>query len=359
MNWRELIAALEREGVEELELLPALLGEPEEEELPWFVRGLIIGGAWLAGACLVGFAAMLFLDTAEEAMATGAILCAVAVVLRRQISGDFGEQLCFAWSVAGQMMLVGGFGVTAADVLSTALLALAIEVALLFTYPDRNHRFLNTKFAVFAVVGILYDLEIAWGLAATSLACAVGSGLLWSRAPALRSPLWAQMRGPIAYGLATSLYLLLLDSLERSLPLWGPWWPATMGMSLALAGFAVWIARERGAGWLDVTVIALGILALGALTLQAPGVIAGVGGLVVGAYARSRVLQGIALLSLIGFGSGYYYNLEISLLAKSGALAGSGTLVLALRAWMLRRSTPFSESGNQTTSMLETPEAPL
>ena len=44
-----------------------------------------------------------------------------------------------------------------------------------------------------------------------------------------------------------------------------------------------------------------------------------------------------ALVFLLCFGVLYYYDLSLSLLAKSGALVGSGLVLLGLRLFLLRR----------------------
>jgi uncharacterized membrane protein len=79
----------------------------------------------------------------------------------------------------------------------------------------------------------------------------------------------------------------------------------------------------------------LGLTAL--LTLQTPGVIAALGVLLLGFHRRSVVLLGMAVLFILVFGVGYYYDLQLSLLAKSLALLGSGLVLLGLRLFILRR----------------------
>ena len=79
----------------------------------------------------------------------------------------------------------------------------------------------------------------------------------------------------------------------------------------------------------------LGLTAL--LTLNTPGVIGAAGILALAFHRRNTVLLGLAVAFLIGFGVFYYYDLSLSLLAKSGALVGSGLVLLGLRLFLLRR----------------------
>ena len=49
------------------------------------------------------------------------------------------------------------------------------------------------------------------------------------------------------------------------------------------------------------------------------------------------VLLGMAVVFILVFGVGYYYDLQLSLLAKSLTLLGSGLVLLGLRLFILRR----------------------
>jgi uncharacterized membrane protein len=89
-------------------------------------------------------------------------------------------------------------------------------------------------------------------------------------------------------------------------------------------------------GLAGVTVFAaLALTAL--LTFRTPGVIAALGVLMLGFHRRSVVLLGMAVLFVLVFGVSYYYDLGLSLLAKSLALLGSGLLMLGLRIFIARR----------------------
>jgi uncharacterized membrane protein len=68
-----------------------------------------------------------------------------------------------------------------------------------------------------------------------------------------------------------------------------------------------------------------------------------VGILALGFHRRSDVLIGLAVAFLLGFGVLYYYDLKMSLLAKSLALVGSGLVLLGLRLFILRRLSAAPE----------------
>jgi hypothetical protein len=81
-----------------------------------------------------------------------------------------------------------------------------------------------------------------------------------------------------------------------------------------------------------------GTVAIGALGQLAPGLMGALLVMALGAHRRSAILFGLASLFLVFFGSHFYYSLSMTLLAKSGVLAGSGLLMLALRLPLARRA---------------------
>lgn len=91
----------------------------------------------------------------------------------------------------------------------------------------------------------------------------------------------------------------------------------------------------------------LALAVTAALTLRTPGIIAAAGVLGLVFHRRNVLLLGLGVTFLIGFGALYYYDLSLSLLAKSGALVGSGLALLALRQFMVRRfpAEPLQEVG--------------
>src|SRR5690606_25144366 len=111
----------------------------------------------------------------------------------------------------------------------------------------------------------------------------------------------------------------------------------TLGLA-AVTLYSAWrMLEEHGAplrSAAGVTVlVALGVTA--ALTLRTPGVIAAAGVLALAFHRRAVLLLGLGVVFLIAFGALYYCGLSRSLLAKSGALVGSGLALLALRQFVV------------------------
>ena len=58
-----------------------------------------------------------------------------------------------------------------------------------------------------------------------------------------------------------------------------------------------------------------------------------------------RVLTGLGIAALLFYVSGYYYQLDVTLLVKSGVLAATGAVLLAARWLMLNFIMPQEDAG--------------
>jgi hypothetical protein len=119
----------------------------------------------------------------------------------------------------------------------------------------------------------------------------------------------------------------------------------TLGLAVVTLYSAWRVLEETGVdtgGTAGVTAFATLVL-LAVLTFRTPGVIAAAGVLLLGFHRRNVVLLGMAVAFILNFGVSYYYDLELSLLAKSLALLGSGLVMLGLRLFILRRFPAVEE----------------
>lgn len=314
---------------------------------PWYVRVLIGFGAWLAACFLIGFFGLL-LDFRDEVVffILGFILCGVTALLRRTSSQIFLSQLCLAFCLAGQALFIVGLAQLTDSATATALGVLLLELALLFLYPDRILRFLATVGAALALLFLAYQPRILALVDLTLAGLAALLHLLFLHQARLQRGRWGEILSPVAFALALVFLGALLGRcfahLGREFRLEGSESPLAI-LTLALAIVTMYTAarvlQELGievSGIAGATVFAsLSLTAL--LTLNTPGVIAAAGILALAFHRRSVVMLGLAVAFLIGFGVLYYYDLSLSLLAKSGALLGSGLLLLGLRLFILRR----------------------
>lgn len=306
----------------------------ERDAAPWFVRVLIGFGAWVSAVFLVLF--LFAADLVSEsgaAVVPGIVFLVAAFLLRRRAGGsDFLQQLALAVWLVGQVLTILGVGDGYDSVAAAALVSLVVQGATIRWFPDAVARFLATCFAAVSVGALLDDVDMPFALDVTVLAVAVPAGFLWWRRPAALAGPLAEAVHPVAYGLVTSAFLLLLttfgDPFEHG---GGVGLVAGAGLTGAVAVMA-WILLGRQVTTPPGLGVIGGLLILGAAMMtSAPGVMAGVGALLLGFRARDRVLLGMAWLFLAVFLTGFYYDLEITLLEKSGLLAASGAVLLALR----------------------------
>jgi MFS family permease len=341
------------------DVLPTPLHQPARTALtssteatastPWFVRILTGFGAWLASWFLIAFVALGVLGAGEEvgAIVLGLILTGVAVLVRHAGGNVFLTQLALSTGLAGQGLFIGGVAV-ATDEKGAALATVVIQAVLLFVYPDLIQRFLSTYFGGLALLFLLRHTAPAVLTDVTLVGFTVLAHLLLLKQAQLQNGRWSALVTPVVFGLFTTLMSSLVmrswfHEIYREIFRKGA---TEMPTAVLTLGFAVvtlysaWRVLEETdsepGGPAGVTAFAsLALTAL--LTLHTPGVIAATGVLLLGFHRRNVVLLGMAVVFILAFGVGYYYDLQLSLLAKSLALLASGLVLLGLRLFILRR----------------------
>jgi hypothetical protein len=317
---------------------------------PWYVRVLIGGGAWLAAFFLLLFfglmLSMMGVDSEVGLIVVGLLVTGCGLFLRRLGEHDFLTQLSLSIGLAGQGMFVFGVADLTDEEVGAAVALLAMQVPLLFISPDRIQRFLSTVGASGAALFLLYKAGGWSALEVGLVGVAAGAQLVFLQQARLQHGRLHGLASPLGYGLVSVLFGVLLtrafqDSGSLSSGL----------LTLGLAAVTLYTAHRvlaendlEASGAAGVTVFAaLGLTAL--LTLHTPGVIAALGILALAFHRRSTLLLGMAVAFLLGFGVHYYYDLALSLLAKSLALLGSGLLLFGLRLFVSRRfpAAPASE----------------
>ncbi|NBD14162.1 MULTISPECIES: DUF4401 domain-containing protein [Corallococcus] len=318
---------------------------------PWFVKALAGLGAWLSAAFMLSFFACVGLWKEEAALTgLGLALAVASVFLRRGTRGPFMEQLALALCLSGVGAFLSGLGIKELDMDLLALAGMLMGIALLATFPDVILYFLATvgicvSGAVLAYQGLGGVGVDAWMLVGATALC----GFLLFEPQLRRGPLGARV-GPIAFALACAVPgWLLFRSIEgaqqgfRYLFHFASDFVPRAGISLVLALLALgtgWrVLREQGlAGdkraWVPA---ACALLLLTVMTLHTPGVLMAGLMLTLGFHRRSRVMLGLAAAFLLTFGSFYYYDLQLTLLAKALALVGGGLVLLGVRQFVLRR----------------------
>jgi hypothetical protein len=352
---REVVEELGQEG-----LLPADGADAARQRVetalrrtdapsPWFVRGLVGMGAWVASLLFVTFLGILEVLKKPGGTLTAAVLAIVAALfLRRRAIGPFGLQLALALSLGGEVLLVMGIAQRSHSKAWEAMLPLiALEVLYFTLYRDVTRRFLCAVAAPVALLVMLLDHKVPHAYSVLTLTLALASAFLWLEQAQLASGWLGRGHAPAALGLTLVSLGMLLGSLvfhshkssDEARLLTTTGWPMAAALCLGTLALEVRIAAERGVA-ATRPIVLLGLLAtvmLGAISHGTPGVMAALATLLLGFHRRNPTLMTMAVLFLLTFASGFYYNLSMTLLAKSGVLCLGGALMLAGYAVISRR----------------------
>ncbi|MBJ6759256.1 DUF4401 domain-containing protein [Myxococcaceae bacterium JPH2] len=322
---------------------------------PWFVKVLIGAGAWIAALFMVSFFVCVGLAKNEEALCgVGFLLVVSTLFLRRTGSGPFLEQLAVALCLTGAIsMEVGCAQLFEHDATKVQVVVATVQIiicaGLLALYPDMLMRFMSTLGITSAAAVLAYEAAGAVGLAMMALVSAALMFVLFLSEPKLARGRWAPWLRPVSLGLVCTVagYLLFGWGMGRvplglDETLWGPSEAVlvTVGMTAMVCATSWVILVEQDVnpmGLVAWSFIGTFVL-LAVMTLHTPGIITAVGILLLGFHRRDAVTLGLAVVFLLCFGSAYYYDLQLSLLAKSLALLGSGFVLLGARQLLLRRA---------------------
>jgi hypothetical protein len=346
--WERLRAAGLVEGA-----MPAA----EDPSSPWYVRVMLGAAGWIGALFLLGFIGLAFhgiLDSEAAMLAAGALCCIGAYGLFQIAEdNDFATQFGLALSFAGQGLAIFAlFGLFRFETSATYFLIFGLEAALALFWPSFIHRMLTSWAAVFALSLALSRSGlpgITPGLAAAGFAGIWLSEPRWGR----REDIWR----PIGYGLA--LYLVQAHAVSLLGGQSFLWRSLARAEAHGLIQYAVWAGRALVILVFMGSVVRLlgrsgiapaertgaAILATAALTMVlawfAPGAGTALLIVVLGFAGANRPLMGLGLAALGLFLSGYYYQMQATLLVKSLVLAVSGGLLLGGR-WVWRIWFPLT-----------------
>ena len=320
-------------------LPPELSGRDDAESSPWYVKALAGIGAWFAAFFLGLFLAMAgLIDSWESMMIWGAILAVAAIWLKHWLYNSiFWGQLAFAFSLAGQGLLIAGLIGAVESITISALFAAGIATLMFLLYPDSMHRLLTLLLFVVAWVVIIEERTQPDLFHLMALALGIATVAVWQGELRLIASRWHPFRAPLAYGLPLALFGLCLLPLIDFFGIHQGWWSAS-GLALLLLYVAYQILRDLG--WSLLSPVGLWAVAAVLLLLvpaySTPGILAAVIMLLLGYWRGSSLMMGLATLFLLFFLSAYYYNLDVTLLNKSYILMGTGGVLLALRFGLQR-----------------------
>jgi len=309
---------------------------------PWYVRGMVGFGAWLASLLLIGFVAALGISFDAGMALFGAGFMTGAWWVRGRGQGDFAVQSALAFSLAGQALLVGGImQLVDWDEPEVALwLVTVINVAWFVVFPDRIHRVICVLLAAGAIGLLCYVRELNAVVPLLGPAAATGVYLLQTGRTELFRGTRAVFVPPLTSGLLLSAFgylslstVYLLPELTDSFEIYPRPWLSTI--LLGALFFAVLHANRvkllralpgwRAAGFHGLVAAAV------AACWYAPGVVLAANVVVLGAGSGRRATTAAGIVFFAAFLAAYFYGIEITMLQKSITLVTTGVILLLVR----------------------------
>jgi hypothetical protein len=319
----------------------------EEAHTPWYVRVMLGIAGLIAAGFLFGFVGMAFafvLESKTASFAVGLMVITVAYALFRAAPrNDFTSIFALAASFAGQgLVIFGVFGFferQGAGGLPWAAIA-AIEAVLALAMPNFIHRAVSAYAA-----GLCFAYACAASGANVVAAGVVAAAVAFAWLNEARLGKRHAMVTPIAYGLTLSFVQIegvapFSHSIgmmfgPRPAPVAWPWIGEALVAAALLVTVAVLLKRTgRGLQQSRAILALVAAAAIGAASFTAPGIAGGLMIALLGFANGNRVLLGLGIAALLLYVSSYYYLLAATLLVKSGVLAATGVVLLAVR-WVV------------------------
>ena len=305
---------------------------PASTQTPWYLQILLGVSAWIAAICLFGFLAVLVSDLLSNRPALlvlGLACCAGAIGLMRGASVEFLTQAAVPVSIVGQVLIgAAAFGDFPDDV--GGWLAVGFAAGAMYALgPSWLHRFACGAALVIAACGVSGVVDKLAVFAVEPL-LAWGAALAWASRDERVAPLaWAFGLGTFVVDAGVGFLIAQGHAIN----------PGTTAQTVSatfaamlLPVAALRLASERDLPRAPSVLLAIvGSMALAVLWQSAPGVAVGVAFALVGFAVDRPAVVVVGLAGAAACLARYYYQLDVTLLDKSGLLAGSGLLVLALR----------------------------
>jgi hypothetical protein len=338
---------------------------------PWYVRFLVGVGAWFAAIFFLIFLGVTNLYKNETvSLVTGILACLVAVNLLRQKLGDFVEQLALAASLVGQGLILFGVSkwfIGPEGFTRFLVAAICLQILMFVINTSVVLRFFSILFGSLALFGLIHHkqphaihavvivyaalVSACWLLRSQPTGTEETNGFGEGRWLGTRHTFWSVLVSGFAVSLVVVLIFSAMPEASRKFRVLS-WIPSAVGIGIVWLAVA-WrlLQRAQKSVDTDVLVIGGGMLLFCAFSYNAPGVlVAGLFG-TLGFAERDRFLMGLGVVALLFFLSAYYYNMQITLLAKSFALMIPGLILLGLYRYL--RSVESSASLRPTAPSVE------
>ncbi len=344
----DLLKSLSKEGFinsDDEDMNKFIIEQQQDKELPLYLRALVGVGAFIASLCFIGFIAIGMEISEEEGFVmSGLVLITLAIGLLKiggeghTIKGSFYMQSSFALMATGKTLFTFGMAEILDSGWGASLALFVITAATYHIYRMSVDRFLSTFAVLFSIlVNVLWDREFSGSrellLNGFILLQVLGAAILITNVKIKRDYI------PLTYGILFSLCVsaLFLASYTK----FGYWrqeeYINPMFTSLLFTGGLVAAIVWGVGGIKNLNTEASRLACLGAILIgfiSAPGIILSVILMVLGYAKHEKIMVTMGALLVPVFLFFYYYNLDISLIEKSGVLVGSGIALLAGRFYI-------------------------
>jgi uncharacterized membrane protein len=307
----------------EIPLEDAVAAYSPPTEMPWYVQLLIGTGAWIASLFVMAFFLVWFTQADFLLVGYGITLYLASLKLRERSESVFMRQSLMSLHLAGQLVTVFAL----ADLLDSneafpGLVGMLLTLISVWKFKDRLGRFLFG--AGFVGCGLWTASALLDELGASLWLLLVAGALAWTGlrhgkflSTSHKTLFLPAYRGACAAFLTCSLFPIF-DKIDLEL---------RMLLAIGFAATTVWAAWRLN----QPPIAVLGLLIFGALTNAVPTIMAAVLVYILGFFTRQKLIQALAIMTLLGSGSFFYYDLDLTLLMKSVTLLLSGSCLLGLR----------------------------
>lgn len=321
-----------------------IIKQQQDKELPLYLRALVGVGALIVSCCFMGVITYLLTDK-WTFIFPGVLFIASAIGLLK-LSGDDNTiknsvlmQSSFAFMATGKLLFTMGMVHSIGSDWGSTIALLIVTAATYHVYCMSIDRFLSTFSVFFSIlVNIIWYTDLAGSkelLLNVFMALQVaGAAVLIANVKITRDYI------PLMYGLLFSLCAstVLLASYSKL----GYWSHEdfinitfiNLLFTLGLIAAIIWIAGGKIEKLKSepFMLALLGTVLLG--FISAPGIILSIILMVVGYAKHEKFMVAMGALLVPVFLYFYYYNLDMSLMEKSGILAGSGAVLLVARFYI-------------------------
>lgn len=353
----DIFDKLQQRGLIDANALLETTSDSSQQDNPWFLQALFGFSGLFASLFFVGFLTLLLFEThvfdsSVCLLLIGLVLSATGFTLfrnERLRDNAFVSSLAFAVSVAGQAYVA--FALLNGDLYQPVdvWLFLMLQGFMTLVMSNRVYRLLSAMITLCCLVYLLsfYRVsEVSLGLLALiAIATNLQRYELLQRVPVKWRVSFADVLSAIAY--ASAVMLLTVSVYFIAAEYGGSFdnyddhfiynYYLAQGLLTLASLYAAYLILKRysvnilskSGGLIICTIVVLGIMSVYVSGLLATSLI-----IVIAMANSQRVLLGLGIFALVSYIFWYYYQLDTSLLVKSGSMLIIGIIMLLTR-WLL------------------------